>query len=106
MVPSGGRSAGQSGVVSGVRRCVRRLSGVCPEYVRGMSDVCPPDGESRTQRRTVRRTEDVAIIARDVITYSDDVVTEVKQICLTILLPGKNEKDKKLKHISCSQEIP
>jgi len=28
------------------------VSGVCPWYVRGMSDVCPPDGESRTQRRT------------------------------------------------------
>jgi len=32
------------------------VSGVCPLYVRGMSDVGPPDGERRTQRRTVRRT--------------------------------------------------
>jgi len=53
------------------------VSGVFPLYVRGMSDVCPLDGESRTQRRTVRRTEGVAIIARGVMTYySDDVVTE------------------------------
>ena len=37
MVPSGEPSAGRSGVVSGVRR---------------LSGVCPPDGESRTQRRT------------------------------------------------------
>jgi len=44
------------------------VSGICPVYVRGMSDVCPPDGESRTQRRTVR-TEGVAIIARGVMTY-------------------------------------
>jgi len=49
------------------------VSGVCPLYVRGMSDVCPPDGESRTQRRkvrrTVHRTEGGAIITRDVMTY-------------------------------------
>jgi len=51
------------------------VSGVCPLYVRAMSNVCPPDGEgeSRTQRRTVRRTvrrtEGVAVIARDVMTY-------------------------------------
>jgi len=45
------------------------VSGVCPLYVRGMSDVCPPDGESRTQRWTIRRTEGVVIIARDVMTY-------------------------------------
>jgi len=53
------------------------VSGVCPLYVRGMFDVCPPDGESRTQRRTaagpsggrVRRTEGWAIITRDVMTY-------------------------------------
>jgi len=53
------------------------VSGVCPLYVRGMSDVCPPDGESRTQRRIVRRrsggrvhrTEGGAIITRDVMTY-------------------------------------
>jgi len=45
------------------------VSGDFPLYVRGMSDVCPPDGESRTQRRTVRRTEGVAIIARGVMTY-------------------------------------
>jgi len=45
------------------------VSGVCPLYVRGMSVVCPPDGESRTQRRTVHRTEGVAIIARDMMTY-------------------------------------
>jgi len=49
------------------------VSGVCPLYVRGMSDVCPPNGESRMQRRTVRRTvrrtEGVAIIARDMMTY-------------------------------------
>ena len=55
-VPSGGQSVGPyggaSGIVSGVRRCVRRLSVVCPS----MSDVCPPDSESRTQRLTVRRT--------------------------------------------------
>jgi len=54
------------------------VSGVCPLYVRGMSDVCSPDGENRTQRRTVRRMEGVAIIARDDV-YSDHVVTEVKQ---------------------------
>jgi len=41
------------------------VSGVCPLHVRGMSDVCPPDGESRTQRQT----EGVAIIARDMMTY-------------------------------------
>jgi len=45
------------------------VSGVCPLYVRGISDVCSPDGESRTQRRTVRRTEGGAIITRDVMTY-------------------------------------
>jgi len=45
------------------------VSGVCPLYVRGMSDICLPDGESRTQRRTVHRTEGVAIIARGVMTY-------------------------------------
>jgi len=36
-VPSGRPSAGRSGVVSGVHRCVRRLSAVCPGYVRRMS---------------------------------------------------------------------
>jgi len=43
---------GRSGVVSSVHIDV---SGVCPLYVRGMFDVCPPGGESRTQRRTGRR---------------------------------------------------
>ena len=71
-----------------------RCPSMCPAFVRGMSGVYPT-----YVRRTVkvglnagpsggrvRRTEGVAIIARDVITYSDDVVTEVKQICLTILV--------------------
>jgi len=53
----------------------RTVSVICQHILRtariagGMSDVCPPDGESRTQRRTVRRTEGVAIIARGVMTY-------------------------------------
>jgi len=59
--------------------------GVCPLYVRGMSDVCSPDGESRTQRRTVRRTcppDSPADGGRGYYStwcddvYSDDVVTE------------------------------
>jgi len=40
---------------------------MCPAFVRCISGVCPPYGESRTQRRTVRRTEGVAIVACDVI---------------------------------------
>ena len=37
-----------------VRVCVQCPS-MCPAFVRSMFDVCPPDGESQTQRRTVRR---------------------------------------------------
>jgi len=80
-----GPSAGRPGVVSGVHRCVRRLSAVCPGYVRRLSagrwksDATPdrpPDG-GRGYYSTWY--DDV---------YSDDVVTEVKQNvwhCISVL---------------------
>jgi len=61
-VPSGT----PSGVVSGVHRCVRHLSGVCPTFVGRTVKVGRNAGPSGGR---VRRTEGVAIIARDVMTF-------------------------------------
>jgi len=68
-----------------IRCCVRRPTmRVC---ARGMSDVCPPDGICRTERRTIRRTvpscEHYIIYEPDFGARSERVVRNSADQCLS-----------------------